>query len=187
MKHLCCLQMLRNYGLQKNCLSVELMHARYLLRLLIRKILPELKKRKELGKKGYETTVFKGLKGIKSITEDILKKGKTLRAYGAQGEFMRRLGPYGKLWHKMRVKKGLKVNIVYSERVRIEKEKLAYKYLNKRYTKMILESPSSTWIYGNNVAIVVWSDVPVATLIRSKDVAHTYKQFFKVLWKNSTS
>ena len=54
-----------------------------------------------------------------------------------------------------------------------------------RFNASLYDTPASTWIYGDKVAIVVWSEPIIATLIRSKEVSKSYKQFFEFLWKNS--
>lgn len=59
--------------------------------------------------------------------------------------------------------------------------KLAYasfKYIPDEFT-----APATTFIYGNKAAIIVWSEIPIATLIISKDVAESYKNYFRLLWK----
>jgi len=44
--------------------------------------------------------------------------------------------------------------------------------------------PAAINIYGNKVAIIHWSkETPFAIVINNKDIAESYKEFFKLLWK----
>ena len=88
---------------------------------------------------------------------------------------------YGYQFHKKREELKIPVRVVYNERVRKIKSKLNFKFLKKRYNSNVYGTPASTWIYGDKVVMVVWSDQPIATMIRSKEVAKSYKQFFEIL------
>ncbi|MEK6901249.1 MAG: hypothetical protein AABX37_02825, partial [Nanoarchaeota archaeon] len=54
-----------------------------------------------------------------------------------------------------------------------------------RFNVHMYDTPATTWIFGDKVAIVVWSEQPLVTLIRSKEVAESYKQFFTIMWQDS--
>ncbi|MCK5025288.1 MAG: hypothetical protein KAS15_01760, partial [Nanoarchaeota archaeon] len=58
-----------------------------------------------------------------------------------------------------------------------ELKDIEIKYLPNQF-----ETPANTWVFGDMVAIVVWSEQPIATLIRSKDVAKAYHTNFDLLW-----
>ena len=46
-------------------------------------------------------------------------------------------------------------------------------------------SPTTTFVYGDNIAIIVWSEIPIATLIENKEIAESYGHYFELLWKNA--
>jgi len=75
--------------------------------------------------------------------------------------------------------------IIYNEKIRKEKSKAKFPILKMRFNSKMYDTPATTWIYGKKVAITVWSDQPIATLIRSEDVSKSYKQFFEILWRDS--
>ena len=52
-----------------------------------------------------------------------------------------------------------------------------------RYVPDLNKTPMAQYIYGDNVAIVVWSHDPIAILIRQKDIAEGFRNNFEVLWK----
>ena len=151
----------------------------------INSILPELESKRKLGKDQQEATIYKGKKGLKSIAEDVLKTKKELLAFGAEGRFVELFTHYAEQWHMRRKKLKIPVKIIYSEKVRKIKSKANFPILKMRFNHSIYDTPATTWIYGDKVAIVVWSDQPITTLIRSKELVKTYKQFFKFLWNNS--
>jgi sugar-specific transcriptional regulator TrmB len=57
------------------------------------------------------------------------------------------------------------------------------KYSELRFLPETYPVPTSTNIYGNVVAIQIWSAEPIVILIESGAVAQGYKDFFETLWK----
>ena len=47
----------------------------------------------------------------------------------------------------------------------------------------LYSSPAATNIYGNKVALIVWSENPFVVLIESKEIADSYRKKFEMLWK----
>ena len=54
---------------------------------------------------------------------------------------------------------------------------------NYRFTK--IKFPTNTAIYKDKIIILVWGDSPIAFVIKSKQVADKYKQYFDYVWKNT--
>lgn len=86
---------------------------------------------------------------------------------------------------KKRIKENITLKIIYNEKRRKLRSKSHYSKYKRRFNSTIEDTPATTWIYGNKTAIIVWSEQPIATVIRSKDVAYSYKQFFDIIWANS--
>jgi len=42
--------------------------------------------------------------------------------------------------------------------------------------------PSSTVIYGNKTAIIVWSHPFLTILVENKEVSDSYRSYFNLLW-----
>ncbi|HLD72670.1 MAG TPA: helix-turn-helix domain-containing protein [Candidatus Nanoarchaeia archaeon] len=152
---------------------------------MVRSILPELEKRRKLSREAQEATIYSGRKGLKSVAEEVLKTRKEMLAFGAEGQFIKLFTHYAEQWHQRRGKLKIPVKIIYNEKIRKSKSKTDFPLLQMRFNFTIQDTPSTTWIFGDKVAIVVWSDQPIVTLIRSKEVAHSYRQFFEVIWKDS--
>ena len=154
---------------------------------LLSTILPELEIKRKLSKEPQEATVYKGKKGLKSITEDVLDAKKEMLVFGAEGKFVELFAHYAEQWHMRRGKLQIPLRIIYNEKIRAKKSKAKFPIAKMRFNAYMYETPATTWIFGNKIVIVVWSDQPIATLIRSKEVANSYRQFFNVLWNNSKS
>ena len=48
-------------------------------------------------------------------------------------------------------------------------------------------SPALTYIYGDKVAIIIWSEEPTACLIQSNQAAESYKNYLNFLWNTAKS
>jgi len=150
----------------------------------LRKMLPSLKKKRELSKEPQEANMFIGRKGMKSVFENILKEKKEILTFGGGGYFKRTLESYYDIWHKKRVKEKIKLKLLLNEKFIDQKEELLkIPLLEVRFLSKEFDNPAPAMIYGDEVAITVWSETPIVTLIRSKEVANSYKSYFNLLWK----
>lgn len=152
---------------------------------LINAVLPTLEIRRRLSKEPQEATIYKGREGLKSIAEDVLKTKRALLVFGAEGRFVELFTHYAEQWHMRRGKLKIPLKIIYNEKIRAKKSKANFPILHMRFNSQVYDTPATTWIYGDKVAIIVWSHQPIATLMRSKDVADSYRQFFSILWNSS--
>jgi hypothetical protein len=47
------------------------------------------------------------------------------------------------------------------------------------------ETIITTNIYSDKIAIILWTDVPEAIIIKNKEAHDAYKDYFEVLWKDA--
>lgn len=151
---------------------------------LMNKIIPELEKQKTLAKYQQEATIYQGMRGLKTIAEDVLNAKKEMLVFGAEGKFVDIFKHYAEQWHMRRAAANITIKIIFNEKIKDKKTKSPWKKCIMKFTKQEA-TPATTWIYGDKVAIIVWSEQPIATLLQSKEVADSYKEFFKVLWENA--
>ncbi len=52
------------------------------------------------------------------------------------------------------------------------------KFLPKEYS-----SPSTLFIFGDYVATLLWSELPFAFVIKSKEIAKSYYNYFNLIWE----
>jgi len=72
--------------------------------------------------------------------------------------------------------------MLYNEEQRGWTKQIKNKHTVIRFLTKQFDSLTETVIYGDSVAIIVWTEKPVATLIRDSEAAKGYKQYFQVLW-----
>ena len=75
------------------------------------------------------------------------------------------------------------IKIIYKESLRKQRREKELRLINMKYLPDEFDTPANTWIFGDKVVIIVWSEQPIATVIRSKEVAEAYKINFSLLWK----
>jgi len=153
----------------------------------IRTIIPELELKKNLSKEKKETLFFRGRLALKTLFDDQIKTGKEILIFGAAVQAPDILKYYFPHFDKARVKKKINVKIIFDESARgneyVKKIPLAQvRFVPKEYA-----SPAATNIYGDNIAIVHWSENPMAVLIREKGIADGYRNYFKLMWKIAKS
>lgn len=151
----------------------------------LRKLLPELQLKRRLSKETQEGTIYKGKKGLKSIFEDILKERKPWLVFGATGRFKEIFHAYFIHFHNRRAKLRIPLKIIFNETVRKERRQRELRLCDIRYLPKSYITPSTTYVYGDKIAIILWSPEPMAFLMRSRSVADSYRSFFEILWKTA--
>ncbi|MFH1638651.1 MAG: helix-turn-helix domain-containing protein [Candidatus Woesearchaeota archaeon] len=148
--------------------------------LKILNILPELEAKYNSIKQKQETLFYKGKEGIRTILEDQLKEGKTIYVMGGSRKAPEILRFYLHHYTEKRVKLGIRLKIIYSG---VSESSRRVPFADVRFVAEEFATPVATNIYGDNVAIILWTAEPVAILIRNMEIARTYKKYFDVLWK----
>ena len=144
---------------------------------IAQEILPQLNQIFHKSKEEEESDIFRGKKGIKSILNDILNY-KEYIAFGSSGKFLEIMKHDFEIFQKIKKQKKIKTRVILSQSSsRTEQVKLAYS--NFRYIPDEFTSPTTIFVYGNKTAIIVWSETPIATLIFSKEVSKSYKNYFE--------
>lgn len=149
----------------------------------LKRELPRLKSMRAISKESQEGYVYKGKKGIISVCEDILREKKDCLVFGSRGNFIQLLQNYFPRFHKKRAELDIRMKIIRNASTRGAKWSKGLRLREERYLSDDYTTPSTTWIYGDKVAIIVWSPDPMAFLVRSKTVADSYRKYFEVLWK----
>ncbi len=154
----------------------------------IKAILPELKLLSKQKPSEEKATIYDGYKGVKSVYDNIirtLKKGDEILVFGARGadeSFMSKT--FFKEYTKRRVAKGIKMKIIFNADAK-ETGKFYSQIPNTqvKYMPENMQTPAAVDIFGNNVGTLILKPKPMVFLITSKEVADSYREFFKMLWK----
>jgi predicted transcriptional regulator len=133
-----------------------------------------------------EATIFKGISGIKRFFNILLKENLDYFGFGGSKESVEIMGET--YWHNFHVKQkalGFKGKLLFNDSLRGWGKKMADAPIEVKFTETKFESLTETMAWGETAVILVWSEVPLAILIRDKYVAESYKRFFQLLWKHS--
>lgn len=146
-------------------------------------LLPELDYLYKKLKEKEESDIYKGRKGIKSILLDILNH-KQYAAFGSSGRFIEIMKHDFLMFQKRKKELKIKARVILNESSRksesVQKAFSQFKFIPDEYS-----APTTTFVYDDKIAIIIWSETPVATVIGSKDVAKSYKSYFELVWKQS--
>jgi len=113
------------------------------------------------------------------VFKDILNTKKDFLALGASGRFEKLLPTFSKVFISQRELRNIRAKLVVVKGTKPVKTKLnTYRWIAKGFS-----SPSTTVIYGNKLAILLWLEEPLGIMIESKEVVESYKHYFELLWK----
>ena len=153
----------------------------------IEKLVPQL--RKEGGVKN-EIQVYKGFKGVQTITEHIytnLKKGDTWYNIGVPSFQEDKYHNYWYEDHLKRIKHGIRCRMLFN--IGTPRETLlnrnSYKGCDARYMPIPVETPSWILIYRNVTVIILPGKEPMAIEITNKEIYGSFLQYFNAFWKLS--
>jgi len=145
----------------------------------IQEILPEMLALYGSTKEKEETNFYKGKNGLKTVLEDQLSS-KEIKIMGASPIAYETLQFYFKWFDKKRVENKIKAKIIFSNSDKKQKIPLSeIKYLPEKYS-----SPLAINIYGDKVAIILWSkENPLAIVIKNKEISQSYEKYFELMWR----
>jgi sugar-specific transcriptional regulator TrmB len=178
---------LMTYSIQSNKRVFKAVSPRKLLEtirdqeLIAAEILPELELLFKSKKELETSNIYQGRRGIKSILDDILKTNKYV-CFGSSGRFLDIMKHDYLLFQNEKRRKKIAAKVIFSEHAR-NSESVNNAFSMFRYLPKEFISPTTTFVYGNTTSIIVWSEVPVATVIQNNEVAKSYKNYFELLWK----
>jgi HTH-type transcriptional regulator, sugar sensing transcriptional regulator len=146
----------------------------------VESIIPELHERHKAHKIEGQVRLFKGIKGVKAIFLDIIRTGKDNCIFGSEGQFSERMPEFALQFERMRKEKKIKTNLI----IRKDRKEIGTNSSNHRYLPNIAESPAVTNIYGDKIAIIIWTPEPEGIIIENAAAAKAYKSYFDFMWKN---
>lgn len=155
----------------------------------INKILPWIESKQKLAEEMQTAEVYQTFEGLRTLYNealDTLKKEKmdfigfTLgeeeyNVKGAQYFFQE--------FDTKRRNEKIKIKLIgnISQKQFLTNLTKSDKNIEVKYLSFHL--PTGVIIFGDNVATIVWKDKPTAFVIKSKQVASSYREFFKDMWQ----
>lgn len=150
--------------------------------LLISDLIKQLNDIKIEKQDSLEINVYEGKEGFRTFLKIALKE-KEFLSFGGTGRAYDLLYEMPALAKQMS-KKGIYLKIILDK-----------KYSNHEFTKyknveirlIDLKSESTTSIFGDFISIHLIKDKPVVILIKNKDIADSYRNYFNYLWRQVSS
>lgn len=145
----------------------------------VKELMPEMQKLMTIPTEETQIELFKGKNGLKTALQDVLKTQKDYCVIGSIKKFEEIIEFAFPHFLKEVEKRNIKERIICDRKEKIIEIRTGiYKFLNDDYL-----FPSSFWIYGHKVLIFVWHLPYFAILIKNKDVAKTYQNYFEFFWR----
>ncbi len=144
----------------------------------VKSILSELEQKFNFIQSKKETVFYRGKQALKAIFDDQIKEGKEILVLGACPFAKDIVKYYFQKYDSERKRKNIKVKAVFISKVSEKIPLSEIKYLPTQFN-----SPTATNIYGNKVAIILWTEEPFAILINQKEIADSYRNYFSIMWK----
>ena len=153
---------------------------------LVDSVLVGLKEMYKDTEEKSQVNMFKGMKGIKTVFDDILHnaKGKENLVIDSSGKFGERMPYYMPHFVKEVEKSKIKIRHI------VRRDKAQELHPSKTteirfFPKVVGEQTITTNIYADKVALILWTDVPEAVIIKNKAAAEAYRSYFEILWKSA--
>jgi sugar-specific transcriptional regulator TrmB len=147
----------------------------------LKQIIPELNQRHKAHKEEGQVRLFKGIRGIKTIFLDIASTNKDNYVFGSEGQFSERMPDFARQFDLLKKESKIHTNLILRKgRKEVDSKTSTYRYLDK-----VDESPAVTNIYGDKIAIIIWTDEPEGIIIENAAAAKAYKAYFDVMWNSA--
>lgn len=160
----------------------------------LKNIIPHLFKRKKPLEKEQEAKIYFGWKGILNAffeslnsmkaKEEAIAFSPTADYGGANPEQVRNLITKVRL---KRARKRVKLKMIMCKDLKSTLGKDQEKTANTKVKYLPKEdiNPAVVNIYGDITLITLWKKIPIAFMIKDKDVAKSFKNYFNLLWKQA--
>lgn len=125
-----------------------------------------------------EINVYEGKEGVRNLMNEIIKS-KEFLAFGGTGR------AYDFLYEMSATAKQLKKRKNFAKVIMAEKykEHEFTKYRNIKIKTLNLKGEATTTIFGDYVSIHLIKEKPIIIIIRNKDIANSYREYFYFMWE----
>ncbi len=151
--------------------------------------LPSLKGEFEVERQVYGVEVFEGLRGIKSVYDlslELVTAGDCMYTLGYPRLASQLLNAYFLEYHKKIRSRKIKAKVIYDYDTWFGKKRIERPHAEQRYLPKGIQTPGFIHIVKDRVAIMVVTEKQkTAILIKNKEVAESYLQYFNLIWKVS--
>lgn len=141
-------------------------------------LIKELKTLKKEEQQQTKINVYEGKEGLRVMNKLAIKE-KEFCSFGSTGRAYFKLYEVPHLVKDIKKKK-IKIRIIGSRRL---KGTEAFKVKGFEYKYVDVESEATTSTFGDYISIILVKEKPVVIIIKNKDIAQSYRNYFEYLWK----
>lgn len=160
------------------------------------RILEMLKEKEEIAKEVVERlkaqapsketpsiTVYEGEAGFRSILSLVLRTKATIYGIAASEEWMHRFPLPTQRYMRQREKRGIHAKLLYVQ----GSEPIRHPLNEIRFLPTAFAQPASIAIFGEYVAVFMWTDPLLASVTHSANLSGSFRRYFDILWKAAES
>jgi sugar-specific transcriptional regulator TrmB len=131
----------------------------------------------------------RGNEAVRSLRMDAFERlpegGSYLIIGGSGDRFYEAMGDRNEAAEKLRIKRKIRKKLITFETQRkaILKREAHPQHADYRFLPEHFSIPTSTNIFGDTTAIIVWVNEPIVITIESAKVAEGHRHYFQALWK----
>lgn len=148
----------------------------------LKRVLPELKGFYKTTKEKKEVLFYRGKQALKTVFDDQLKEGKEIFFMGKAVDVNEILKFYFQKFDSKRIEKNIQLKMIFDIEAKNFQEIKKIPMAEIKYLAGWNNSTMSTYIYGSNITLVLWNEDPIAIVIRQKELADGFKNYFDILW-----
>ena len=148
------------------------------------RIMPDIRSHMDQWGEAKETLFFRGVNGIKHIFLDQIQARKEVLVFATGTDVTKVVKFFLPKYQLLRQENKISTRMIFDEDAK-KYHLSTIKMLplcRHKFLKNFNSSNMSQYVYGDNVAMVVWGDNPFAILIRHKDIAEGFRERFELLW-----
>ncbi|MBI2130053.1 helix-turn-helix domain-containing protein [Candidatus Woesearchaeota archaeon] len=157
--------------------------------LSLQNIMPQLLELAKHKTKKPVVELYEGKEGLKTILNDVIKTKPREFLDWTSGKTTLVLPYFIDKWEIERAKAKVYSRFLMNDTPEGRKrgaELLKFDQCELRYLPKGMETPSHIYIYGDKLAITLWTkDFPFGILVHNKEIADRFKEFFNWFWKIS--
>jgi len=174
-----------SYVIENNIRLHKAAHPSKLLDLLkeketkVNSIMSELIALSEFEQEDVAVEVYRGREGVKTVFNKIIRnKGEMLALGVDESRFDKVMGSYMKNFFVREKDAGCSERLLtyIGAPFIYHAENITYRYVPKEYF-----NPTSTFIFGDNVGILIWQPLMII-FVTSKELADAYRKQFEMMW-----
>jgi len=149
-------------------------------------IIPKLEQLEGMEKEEINASIYKGKEGLKTIHSEMLKEGKNIYVLGGKALIFSELKYFIPNFERDRIKKKMRFIHLW-DKEEMKQKAIKHPLVEGKILPKGYDSNGVVNIFGNKVAIILWKEkYPSGFMIDNKDIADSFRKWFKLLYKTAT-